>query len=202
MHSNLREKWTLFTYGAVIARWQCLFCCRLLSMAKKQCVIWFDLIVRCQLFARGWIFKTSLHDTRRRSCFVYVLNTYFYIKHSVGLRWAIYLTHYLRGDSIECVTSEQLPCRSVGRLFLSEHRSLWRMFSACVARAHTRAHAYMHSAASARKKWSASAEAAASELHGYPHSDCFYIPPPHLCAFHIGMQLLNCLEYIRLLHSQ
>uniref|UniRef100_A0A672SU29 Gamma-aminobutyric acid type B receptor subunit 2 n=1 Tax=Sinocyclocheilus grahami TaxID=75366 RepID=A0A672SU29_SINGR len=25
-------------------------------------------------------------------------------------------------------------------------------------------------------------------------------PPPHLCAFHMGMQLLTCSEYIRLLH--
>lgn len=60
--------------------------------------------------------------------------------------------------------------------FLCKYRSVWRMFSACVGRAHTRAHAYMHSAASARKTWSASAEAAASDSHGYPHSDCFYIP--------------------------
>ncbi len=112
---------------------------------------------------------TSFYDTRRHSGYVYILNTYFK-KHSIGLRCTIYLTYHLRRDSrlLNALTAS-LVGLSVA-CFLREHRSQWRMFYACVARTHTRAHAYMHSA---RKKWSAFAEAAASESHGYPHSDCF-----------------------------
>lgn len=173
-------------------------------MAKKQCEIWFELIVRCQLFAHGWIFKTSLCDTRRRSSYVYVLNTYFK-KDSIGLRWAIYLSYFIRGDSIESVTSEQLPCRSVGRLFFVQiSLGVENVFCLCRARSHTRAriHAQRRQRAKDLKRIRRSSSiglARISSLGLLLHTRA-RPPQPHLCAFHIGVQLLNCLEYFRLLH--
>lgn len=149
MRNNLREKWTLFTYGAVIARWQCLFC--LLSMAKKQYAIWFDLIVRCQLFAHGWIFKTSLYVTRRCSCFVYVLNIYFLYK---SLYWAqvgnlLYILpqrgqYWTRYEW----TAPLSVCRSV--VFQRTSLAVENVFCLCRARSHTRAR--IHAQRSQRAK--------------------------------------------------
>ncbi len=140
---------------------------------------------------------TSFYDTRRHSGYVYILNTYFK-KHSIGLRCTIYLTYHLRRDSrlLNALTASLSVCRSLvfweniahsEECFLPVSRALTHARThTCTARERSEAH-------SPRQQHQSRTDILTRiVLHTRARH--------HLCAFHMGMQLLNCLEYIRLLH--
>lgn len=207
----MRNKRKLYshTWLLIIARWQCLFCCYLVSKPKnKKCASWFALDCRksspySQLNRSTKL--TSFYDTWRHSVYVYVLNTYFKT-HSFGHRWAIYFTYFLREDCVGYWTRyEWTAPLSVGCFFERTSDAVKNVFCPCRARSHTRARIHAQRGQRAKevkriRRGSSIGLARIFSLGLLLHTRA----SPHLCASHMGVQLLNCLEYIRLLrlHSQ